>query len=159
MIALYLWHWLFCLVVHEALEERVHLGETSALHICPAQWDAGYPLAEGRIQIDSGRNECSVLSKECCIPEWMLNDVSGSSKADPLKWKDTIASMSYLLICTEASVTKYRLFLWFYPKQGFDYPQLPGRLSPRYYHKTDFTSRHSLHRICGQNIYSCPGHM
>lgn len=70
----------------------------------------------------------------------MLNDVSGRSKAYPLKWKDSIASVSYLLICTEASVTKYGLFLWFYPKQGFDYPQLPGKLNRRYYHKTDILS-------------------
>lgn len=70
----------------------------------------------------------------------MLNDVSGRSKAYPLKWKDSIASVSYLLISTEASVTKYGLFLWFYPKQGFDYPQLPGKLNRRYYHKTDILS-------------------
>lgn len=27
-----------------------------------------------------------------------------------------------------------------HPKQGFDYPQLPGRLNPRYYQKTDILS-------------------
>jgi len=27
-----------------------------------------------------------------------------------------------------------------YPKQGLDYPQLPDKLNPRYYHKTDIFS-------------------